>query len=95
MNLLTNSIKVIVYIAICKTKHQQIILPKDGTSFFVICFPLFCIMLRTIQLNYKPGLCTVKIYNKRFYNSLFVDFDGIAAQKQIPEFSFLWRQIAP
>jgi len=38
---------------------------------------------RTIKLDYKLGLCTVKIYDVRYNDSLFVDFNGIIFEKSI------------
>ena len=81
MNLFTNSIKVIVYIAICKTKHQQPILFKNCTSFCIVSLALLGIVLGTVQLDHKPCLCTVKVNDKGFNDPLLVDFYRIITQK--------------
>lgn len=49
---------------------------------------------RTIKLDYKLGLCTVKIYDVRYNDSLFVDFNGIIFEKSIPKLVLLRRHFA-
>ena len=94
VNLFANGFKVMVYVRICKAKNLQIVLLKNLVTLCIISFALFGIVLGTIQFDNKSGLCAIKIYNKGFYNSLFIYFYGICTEKCIPELVLLWRQIA-
>lgn len=46
-------------------------------------------MLRAIQFNGKFCFCTIKVYNKKLNDALFVNFNRLIPQKRIPELSFL------
>ena len=93
MDLRTDGIKMIVHIIVCKTENQQSILFKNSTSFGVISPALLGIVLRAVQLDHKPCLCTVKVNDKGFNDPLLVDFYRIITQKHIPELVLLWGQI--
>ena len=84
MNLFTDCIKMLVYIVVCKAKHFRTILLKNVGSFAIIFFALLCVMLRTVQLDHKPCLRTIKVNDKGFNDPLFVDFYRIITQKYIP-----------
>ena len=91
--LCTDGIKMVVHIVICKTENQQSILFKNRTSFCIVSLALLGIVLGTVQLDHKPCLRTVKVNDKGFNDSLFIDLYRIIAQKYIPESVLLWRQI--
>lgn len=87
--LCTDGIKMVVHIVICKTENQQSILFKNRTSFCIVSLALLGIVLKTVQLDHKPCLCTVKVNDKGFNDPLLVDFYRIITQKQIPKLSLL------
>ena len=93
MDLRTDGIKMIVHIIVCKTENQQPILFKNCTSFCIVSSALLGIVLRTVQFDHKPCLCTVKVNDKGFNDPLLVDFYRIITQKHIPELVLLWGQI--
>ena len=79
MYLCADGIKMVVHVVVCKTENQQSILFKNRTSFRVVSLALLGIMLRAVQFDYKPCLCTIKVNDKGFNNPLLVDFYGIIA----------------
>ena len=84
MYLCADGIKMVVHVVVCKTENQQSILFKNCTSFGVISLALLSIVLRTVQLDHKPCLRTIKVNDKGFNDPLFVDFYRIITQKYIP-----------
>ena len=52
-------------------------------------------MLRAIQFHYKPGFCTVKIYNILSKWALAAKLDIVMPQEAIPQQIFLFCGIFP
>lgn len=93
VDLSANRFKLLIYFAVRKTKYLNSILLNDTASFVVVKLSLFCIVLRTIQLNDQFCFCAIKVSDKKFYHTLFIDFYRIITQKTKPELTLLRRHL--
>ena len=50
-------------------------------------------MLRSIQFDDQSGRSAVKIHDKPFDDSLFINFHRVFAEKKIPELTFVGRHL--
>ena len=89
VDLSANHFKLPIYFAVGKPQYLNSILLNDTASLVVIKLSLFCIVLRTVQLNDQLRFCAIKVSDKKFYHTLFVDFYRIIAQKAKPKLALL------
>lgn len=89
VDLSANRFKLPIYFAVRKPQYLNSILLNDTASFVVVKLSLFCIVLRTVQLNDQFRFCAIKVNDKKFYHTLFIDFYRIITQKIKPELTLL------
>ena len=93
VDLSANRFKLLIYFAVGEAQYLNSILLDDTASLMVVKLTLFCIVLRTVQLNDQFCFCAIKVYDKKFYHTLFVDFYRIITQKTKPELTLLWSHL--
>ena len=76
VDLSANRFKLPIYFAVGKPQYLNSILLNDAASFVVVKLSLFCIVLRTVQLNDQFRFCAIKVNDKKLYHTLFIDFIG-------------------
>ncbi len=59
----TNAFKIFIYLRIWYSGNSQSVSFKKSGTFFVIFFPFFRVMPRTIKFNNEFCRCTIKINN--------------------------------
>ena len=61
INILTNTSKIFMYFSIRYSDNRQSVFFKKSRPFFIVLLSFLSIMPRTVKLNDKLCLCTVKI----------------------------------
>lgn len=89
VDLSADRFKLPIYFAVGKPQYLNSILLNDTASFVVVKLTLFCIVLRTVQLNDQFRFCAIKVNDKKFYHTLVIDFYRIITQKTKPELPLL------
>ena len=89
VDLSADRFKLPIYFAVRKPQYLNSILLNDTASFVVVKLSLFCIVLRTVQLNDQFCFCAIKVNDKKFYHTLVIDFYWIITQKTKPELTLL------
>ena len=89
VDLSADRFKLPIYFVVGKPQYLNSILLNDTASLMVVKLTLFCIVLRTVQLNDQFCFCAIKVYDKKFYHTLVIDFYRIIAQKAKPELALL------
>ena len=90
INLCAHTAKIPVDLPVGESQDLQTKIRQELRAFSIICKRLWFIMLRAIQFNDQSGRSAVKIHDESADDPLFVNFDWIFAQKEIPEFPFVW-----
>jgi len=89
INIFANTPKVFVYFSIWYSDNCQSVFFKKSSSFFIVLLSFFGIMPRTVKLNNKLRLCTIKICDILTENLLTRKADGVDTQNIIPKVFFL------
>ena len=80
----TNRFKLPIYFAVGKPQYLNSILLNDTASFVVVKLSLFCIVLRTVQLNDKLCFCAIEVSDIFSQHLLSGKTDRVGPQKIIP-----------
>lgn len=64
VDLSADRFKLPIYFAVGKPQYLNSILLDDTASFVVVKLTLFCIVLRTVQLNDQFCFCAIKVNDK-------------------------------
>jgi len=89
VDLSADRFKLLIYLTVGEAQYFDAILLDDAASFVVVKLTLFCIVLRTVQLNDQFCFCAIKVNDKKFYHTLIIDFYRIITQKTKPELTLL------
>ena len=81
VDLSADRFKLPIYFTVGKPQYLNSILLNDTASFVIVKLSLFCIVLRTVQLNDQFCFCAIKVNDKKFYHTLVIDFYRIITQK--------------
>ena len=84
VDLSANRFKLPIYFAVRKPQYLNSILLNDTASFVVVKLSLFCIVLRTVQLNDKLCFCAIEVSDIFSQHLLSGKTDRVGPQKIIP-----------
>ena len=84
VDLSANRFKLPIYFAVGKPQYLNSILLNDAASFVVVKLSLFCIVLRTVQLNDKLCFCAIEVSDIFSQHLLSGKTDRVGPQKIIP-----------